>query len=439
MENTISKNNKIYKYITIVLAVISIVLVIIAIKNRNTKANNESEDNTKYVLKIFLNGATKVDNNELSCVINNNGTCNVVLPNATRDGGEVLGYNTDYNAKEAIYHVNDSITLDSNKELYVISKKQVKLHIDTKKATYIEKNDLTCEVYNSEKCTLELPRYNIKGYTLLGYSLEEESYSIAGIPGSKYEINEDTTFYPIVNDDMDIVINVEKELIYKEKTPIDIEKGCGKTANKFIEVFDKIYSKYPLLLDNMSYGKIKILKIKTMFYYNSGAIAITSVYNRRTPMIIYGCERDFLDEEKRAKTEFITENRNQHQFEMTVIHELLHEFDFSYAKNHSGYLTDRDDVIKIHSEFQDEVREYMKKNPKDTDLSGIRNVESYGSGVTLYVNIKEYFATFMSVYYGKYVLQESYYKKFTFTDNEKLVFERMLCMARNNYDESNCK
>ena len=65
-----------------------------------------------YTVFLVLNGASGVDNNKLICYESANGDCVVHLPNARRNGGQVLGYSTNPNSHDANFLPDTDMTLE---------------------------------------------------------------------------------------------------------------------------------------------------------------------------------------------------------------------------------------------------------------------------------------------------------------------------------------
>ena len=135
---------------------------------------NVADNGNYYTAKINLNGASKVDEKIIRCKIDNNG-CYIMLPNAERNNGTVLGYSDNKNDHAAKYNLLSQIFISSDVELYVISYNEYKLSIDDSNLDFIEENELRCQAYNTSKtCEITLPRYNKVGYENKGYSTSKD-------------------------------------------------------------------------------------------------------------------------------------------------------------------------------------------------------------------------------------------------------------------------
>ena len=184
-----SRLNSILKKIMIVLIIVVVLFFIfIIVKNIFYR----------YNLILHLNGSNAVEEEIIKCKYSITGDCYLVLPNARRYDGEVLGYALNADAKEIKYKVGEKIVMNNDMELYVISKKEKKLNIDMSDITSVNATDdtLSCSVYNTEnKCSVVVPMFNKAGYDNLGYSETKGSKVVTVHPGDIYESGK--TLYPV--------------------------------------------------------------------------------------------------------------------------------------------------------------------------------------------------------------------------------------------------
>ena len=161
--------------------------------------NGEKKEFASYTANILLNGADSVDTKKIICVNEGNG-CIVHLPNATRNGGKVLGYSINKDSKIPDFLTNTDISLNKDITLYVISYRINTLYIKSDYLDFISSNEESCTVYNEqEECSVKIPTFNKIGYENKGYSTSIDSLSGFIYPNEEYKISRDTIIYPIYN------------------------------------------------------------------------------------------------------------------------------------------------------------------------------------------------------------------------------------------------
>ena len=83
----------------------------------------------------------------------NRTTCEVTIPSFTATAGyEALGWSTDANAHEALYHPGDSVSISADTPLYAITRKSLLATFVNQHTTYftINKDSDSCYTYNNE-------------------------------------------------------------------------------------------------------------------------------------------------------------------------------------------------------------------------------------------------------------------------------------------------
>ena len=105
---------------------------------------NVADDPSYYRVVINLNGATTIEHKIAKCKIANN-TCSVTLPNATRDRGTVVGFSDNPTDIDAKYKLGDTITIDKDLLLYVISYQTNTLMINHNDVDYVPLTDYVAE------------------------------------------------------------------------------------------------------------------------------------------------------------------------------------------------------------------------------------------------------------------------------------------------------
>ena len=397
--------NKKYKYTVISLFCIAGILIITGLALTLKDFMNEEEllnvaDDPNYYKIVFnLNGATSIENKVSKCKIKNS-SCSIILPNATKEDGVVLGYSTNKNDTMAQYKIGDTLVLEDNLELYVISFKNLALTIDKNGVDYLETGKLYCKIYNEEKeCSVKVPNFNKVGYENKGYSTSRESVSGFKFPGDDYILNVDTTIYPIYS------TSARKRSLYIAKTFtyqdsfIEVESGCSESVyNEFLKYLDeiKVHSPYLLLGNKIAFVTDKSFDEiwgKSYVGMNYGPKSLRSVDIR--------CS-----------------NKTSNDYYATMVHEMAHSWDFYYATKFGDNISSQNDIVNLYSKYKDD------KNRPFRDYS--------------YTSIYEFIADMMRYYYFKYEVPRGGFSGLSYPIDLKNSLEKYICISKNNYDESKC-
>ena len=358
-----------------------------------------ADDGSTYKIVFTLNGARMVEHKVVRCKASTNG-CQVTLPNAERENGVVLGYSDNKTDKVAKYKLNSTITLTGNMSLYVISYQENKLTIDKNGVDYLEKDTVTCKMFNDEKeCKVILPKYNKKGYETKGYSTSKESLAGFIYSSDEYGIDKDTIMYPIYStSSRHQSLNISKVFNYLDSI-IEVETGCS----------DSIYNEYLKYLDEMSiYAPFLLLGNKITFIGDS---SFNAIWGKNYVGMNYGPKT-------LRSVDIRCSNRVYNDYYATMVHEMAHSWDFYYAKKMGANISSQSDVINLYSKYQ------KSKNRPFRDYS--------------YGNIYEFLADMMRYYYFKYNVPKAGFKDLNYPSDIKKVLEKYICIAKNNYKEEGC-
>ena len=357
-------------------------------------------DEGYYKIVFKLNGATSVDNKIVKCKIVNN-SCNVILPNATKEKGVVLGYSDNKNDTEAKYRMGDTLTLNDNIELYVISYKTNTITIDKNGVDYLEKDEISCNMYNeARECSVTVPNFNKAGYENKGYSTSANSLMGFKFPNDEYVISDDVTLYPIYStSSRHLSLTISKTFTYKESF-IEVEKGCS----------EKIYKEYLKYMDGISkYAPFLLLGNKIAFVTDK---SFDKIWGVTYVGMNYG-PRSFRSVDIRCSTDLY------HDYYGTMVHEMAHSWDFYYANRLGANISSQNDLINLYNKYKD-----LENRP----------FREYS-----YSNIYEFIADMMRYYYFKYNVPTEPYKKMDYPNDIKKTLEKYICISENDYDESKCK
>ena len=366
----------------------------------NEELLNVADDPNYHKVVIKLNGANSIDSKIVKCKVDNNNTCNVILPNATKDDGIVLGYSDNKDDTTAKYQMGATITLDHSMELYTISYTTYKITIDNNGVDYVEKDSVSCNVYNEGKeCGVILPNFNKIGYENKGYSTSEDSMTGFIFPGDEYKISKDVVFYPIYS------TSARQRSLYIVKTFtyqgsfVEVENGCSENVySEFLKYLDGIKEHAPFLL----------LGNKIAFVTDD---SFNEIWGRNYVGMNYG-PKSLRSVDIRCST------NSYNDYYATMVHEMAHSWDFYYATKLGENISSQSDVINLYNKYKD------KKNRPFRDYS--------------YTSIYEFIADMMRYYYFKYDVPRAGFSSLTYPSDIKKVLDKYICISKNNYDESKC-
>lgn len=357
-------------------------------------------DNGSSLKIVFnLNGADSIDSKVVKCKTNVNG-CQVNLPNATRKNGIVLGFSDNKNDKEAKYLSNTPITITESMTLYVISYQENTLTIDQNGVDYLEKNTVSCNMYNAENsCNIILPKYNKKGYETKGYSSSIESLAGYVYAGDEYELTKDEVLYPIYGTtSRHRSLNISNVFNYRDSI-IEVEVGCSES----------VYKNYLGYLDDMSkYVPFLLLGNKITFV---GDNSFNTIWGKSYVGMNYGPKT-------LRSVDIRCSNQMYNDYYATMVHEMAHSWDFFYAKKLGNNISSQSDIINLYNKYKE------LRNRPFRDYS--------------YSNIYEFVADMMRYYYFKYYVPKVGFKDLNYPSDIKKTLEKYICISKNNYKEEGC-
>ena len=353
----------------------------------------------EFVLRIEKNGASSVDESELSCKIVD-GKCNVTLPNATRKNGQVVGFSFDKNSNSADYKTGDTVTLTENKRIYVISYKTYSMNVVTDSIDYIATPDVSCNAYNKDDSCEVIPgAFNKEGYEVRGYSTSSKSQAGYIYPNTAYELDEDITVYPIWNTytrGRDIKVS---ESFQEGSMTFDIEEGCPSSIySSYLNYFKTIESRAKYLVIGT---KVTFLTDKTF----------DEIWGPSYVGMNYG-PTDLRMMDVRCGS-------GGNNYYATIVHEMGHTWDFHYKSVLGKEISKQNDIVNTFNKY---------KGQSD------RPFRDYS-----YTDIREFFADMIRYYYLKYTDAIPEYSMRAYPDDIKGNLEKYICITNNGYKEDKCK
>ena len=390
-------NNKTIKYIIIVICLLLIVaggLYLTGVFSDGELRSRPGE----FILRIEKNGASSIDNNELSCKIVD-GKCNVTLPMATRKDGEVLGYSFNKDNSVAEYKVGDTVTLTENKRIYVISYKKLSMNVVTDSIDYIATPDVSCNAYNKEDSCEVIPGpFNKEGYEVRGYSTSEKSQAGYIWPNTAFELEENLTVYPIWNTyTRGRGINVSNSFTQGSMT-FDVEEGCP------VSIYDDYLDYFKTIEDRAS---DLVIGTKVTFLTDK---TFDEIWGSQYVGMNYG-PTDLRMMDVRCST--------GNNYYATIVHEMGHTWDFHYKSVLGKEISKQNDIVNTFNKYK----------PQSD-----RPFRDYS-----YTDIREFFADMVRYYYLKYTDAIPEYSVRTYPEDIKGNLEKYICITNNKYNEDKCK
>ena len=103
---------------------------------------------------------------------------------------------------------------------------------------------------------------------------------------------------------------------------------------------------------------------------------------------------------------------------LTMVHELAHTWDFYYSNFFNNPISDEADVMNLFTKYSNYTNKPFR---------------TYS-----YSNNREFFADMMRYYYFKYLDKKSDFVNLNYPEDIKVVMEKYICIASNNYDKTKC-
>ena len=353
----------------------------------------------ELLLRVEKNGASSISESELICK-EVNGKCDVTLPMATRNDGEVIGFSFDKNSNTADYKIGDTVTITENKRIYVISYKTLNMNVVTDSIDYIATADVSCNAYNKEdSCEVVPGPFNKEGYEVRGYSTSKKSQAGYIWPNTAFEIDEDITVYPIWNTytrGRDIKVS---ESFQQGSMTFDVEEGCPSYIySNYLNYFKTIEERAKYLVIGT---KVTFLTDKTF----------DEIWGSQYVGMNYG-PTDLRMMDVRCSS-------GGNNYYATIVHEMGHTWDFHYKSVMGKEISKQNDIVNTFNKYKG-----MSNRP----------FRDYS-----YTDIREFLADMVRYYYLKYTDPIMEYSTRDYPSDTKEELEKYICITNNNYKEDKCK
>ena len=206
--------------------------------------------------------------------------------------------------------------------------------------------------------------------------------------------------YPIFNNSSRLkTIEVSKSLVVNNSI-VEIEKSCDPiVANEYLGYLEDIKNNIPYLLFG---NKISFI----------GDDTFDAIWGRQYVGMNYG-PRKLRSLDIRCSTEIIND------YYGTMVHELAHSWDYYYSTKFNNNITSQNDMINIYNKYLK-----MSDHP----------FRDYS-----YSSIYEFFADMVKYYYFKFIRPTAGYISLAYPEDIKLVLEKYICIAENNYNDNKCE
>ena len=310
-------------------------------------------DNPDYeiIATFYGNGAT-LDKYEAMCVTEDKEKgCEISMPDIKREGGTVLGFSKNKNAKTGTIPANGKLTIKEDVTYYAITKEEI-----TAKFVYPRKDNkdtqVSCLVYNEDdKCNIKFPTYTTKGGFDNTWSTKANLTGKIYFGGEELTINNSTTFYasyhhPFYSDKGDGAKYHEDRNISVSRvvnignTRFEYEAGIPEEAvNAHVQFISKVYSVTPWI-----FVPAKVFVLTSNTYSNvSTAYGLTHGKN----------SYNYIDIQYDSSISAIEDN--------ATIHELAHAWDVYYGYITGTNISDQADITKLYNSLTEEQRKSLSK------------------------------------------------------------------------------
>ena len=267
--------------------------IIVTAETRD-KSNNSSGEISKTFNRFtttFSRGIADTINKQTNdikktCLANiNNGTCKITSPSIEKNNYEVIGWNTDSNAKTSSWDVNTSKNININKTYYpIVRLKQYKVSYKANGGSGTM-SDHT--VSYGDNITIKANIFTKKGYTFIGWTTKsdgtDDGYNWTNWSG-KWEFKNGQ--YGIANDQLVLYARWRINVV---NIKFSTDKGYVKSgAYNWQEKDDIIFKNDSDVFFTIKYGE-KIGDNGLPNYNNSNYLYITKVGHSVTPNAEWIC------------------------------------------------------------------------------------------------------------------------------------------------------
>lgn len=417
----------------------------ISYENEDLIVLNDSVDlyavYTKNFLIDFVGNGSIVEMKKMSCEIYNyQNSCQVILPNITRDNYEILGWSEDKNDVSPIYKVGDTINIDYSKKLYAITRKKVTVSFLSNNYADVYDGIKSCYLYNdNSSCIVDIPTVVPKNGSFIGWTLSNNYNNAVSVDykGNSIKTNKNLNLYPVVK--KTIVVTFDKNgasyVEYDSKScdvyngfPCSIKIPSVDNPGMISFGFSSAKSSnliYPEYISKNTYyfrDSINLYADFNSSWYRNVSVYSPKKYNNVTVEIEKSCSYEKLDRvvtnvmnnmpwlfQKEIKVSFYNDDsydlihKNPAVYgktfgyflgpirfidircfgnESTLVHELTHYYDTLYYLKHNSYFSDGPEVTTLYNKYYD-----MTNRPM---------------WVYVYDNKKEFLAGMVEFYYRKH-------------------------------------
>lgn len=364
----------------------------------------------KFDVTLFYGSNTS----KVSCTIKDDtNSCQVKLPNITRNNFEILGWNENKDDTSFKYSVGSLINVDSQKTFYAITRR--KINVNFLSNSYVEVNEKikSCYIYNkNSNCKINAPSVNVKNGEFAGFSLNSSNPSKIDYKSNEIVTSKSITLRPISKKSITVTFdkNGASYIDYSSKS-CDVYNGIpcsikipnvdkpGMISFGFNEKNSNNYSDgsiYPRYISNISFLFDKDTELIASFdspYNRNISTYDQRKYNKITADIEKSCSIEHVDKivnkvmknwpalfNHNVKISFLSPNTyrtiKDHESsdgiifgymeksfidiicskdEDTIVHELIHFIDREYYNKHKNYLSSSSELLKLYNKYKDEL------------------------------------------------------------------------------------
>ena len=281
------------------------------------------EETFTYTLTIDGNGSELQTVNPSCKTTKRIGSCEVDVPDYTRNGFEKLGYSKNKGNQTGEIQVNSKMSLTGDETIYAISRKKVTATYQGN--AYMEKTSDSCYIYNTNtSCNITLTKANVPNVKETTLTANGKSY----IPNTTVPLTENLIF---TAQGTGTIWNFSNQITYSDFRYFNnlfvAFDSLVENKDDYIDLYNKVNSKTPYLFQNVKEHLILNENNYNTWKDNSANLdvsqtaGITKPYETRVILKYYN-----------RKTSESTKNF----MKVTVLHENTHAVIGYYNKNHGG-------------------------------------------------------------------------------------------------------
>lgn len=175
--------------------------------SNNYKENDEEFIIRKYTVTFNKGSADSIGGtNESSikktclagAIKGNTASCDITSPTITKNGFNIVGWNTNENGQTSSWNANNSKSITSNETYFPITNKEITITFNKNGATSIGSTSQKCTIWNSNtSCKVKSPTITRSGYTIIGWNTDSGASTSTWNVDAEKSVSSNATYYAI--------------------------------------------------------------------------------------------------------------------------------------------------------------------------------------------------------------------------------------------------